>query len=352
MRSFNALVSSFLLFTLLLSLALTLLAGCEGALGGNIGRTRSTEVTSGDTTSPERERSSSNRRSRPDRPAPREQTAEADPTAAEPPVERDEAPTSDPLAEAPTTPPQTTSSGGGRGRRGGGKRGGGSAVVSVTHAGDAAAGTAGTLTGTVLFEGTVPKRSPLPLIATTQGCAEHSETPQTEDVIVTDGRVANVVVRVRKLPAGVSVPPPPTDPFILDQVGCMYVPHVSAVQAGRPVHARNSDALSHNVHVFATLNEAPNRTVAEGGAPVQLAFESTEAVKFKCDLHPWMSAHLYVVEHPWFAVTSEDGTWTIADLPPGEYELEAWHERLKNIKSKRFTIGPGGEVEVEFTYKQ
>jgi hypothetical protein len=171
-------------------------------------------------------------------------------------------------------------------------------------------------------------------------------------VIVTNGRLANVVVAIRKVPAGVEVPSPPTEPLLLDQVGCMYVPHVSAVQAGRPVLARNSDALSHNVHVYATVNPDSNDTVAAGGAPVKLDFQRAEAIKLVCDLHSWMSAHVYVVDHPWFAVTGEDGTWTIDDLPPGEYVLEAWHERLKKIKSGSFSVGPGGEVNVEFTYKQ
>lgn len=348
MRISNALVSSFLLFTLL-SLALTLFAGCEGALGGNIGRTRST-----DTASTDQSPNSGPRRARPERPVPKEHTQEAESPAVEAPVEGGDAALGEPVAETPKSPPKASSSG--RGRRGGGKRGGGKAVISVTSTGDAGADKAGTLTGTltgtVLFEGKVPNRSPLSLIATTQGCAEHSEIPYTEDVLVENGRLANVVVRIRKVPKGVNVPPAPTDPFILDQVGCMYVPHVSAVQSGRPVHARNSDALSHNVHVIATLNEDPNRTVAEGGAPVELEFHRSEAVKFVCDIHPWMSAHVYVVDHPWFAVTGEDGTWTIPDLPPGEYELEAWHERLKNIKTERFSVSSGGEVNIEFTYKQ
>lgn len=244
--------------------------------------------------------------------------------------------------------------GGGRrggGRSGGGRSGGGTAQVDLVSAGAGAPGTPGTLSGRVLFDGQPPPRRPITEIATTEDCPLHADTPLTEEVVVTDGRLQNAVVYIRRMPQGYTPPPPPSDPLVLDQRGCLYVPHVSAVQTGRRVAATNADDASHNVHVNASRNEAPNRTVGPGGDPVEVVFERAEKVKFTCDIHNWMSAYVAVIDHPFFAVSGADGTWRIAGVPPGEYELEAWHEKYGKVRSGRFDLGPGGEISVEFTYE-
>jgi plastocyanin len=227
----------------------------------------------------------------------------------------------------------------------------GGAKVEVVAAADTDS-EAGVIVGEVRFLGEAPRRLPINPIANTVGCAEHEDTPLIEHYVIQNGRVANVVVSVRRMPSSYVAPAPPTTPFVVDQKGCLYVPHVSAVQVGRKVQVDNSDPTSHNVHVLAQLNESSNRTIGAGGKPIDFDFPRAEVVRFICDIHPWMGAYLQVVEHPFFAVTGADGSFRIEGLPPGEYEFEAWHEKLGKRRTKKFTLGAGGEARVEFTFER
>jgi len=210
----------------------------------------------------------------------------------------------------------------------------------------------GVIVGAVRFEGQAPRRLPIAPIASSAGCAEHESPPLVESYIIQDGHVANVVVSVRRTPKGYAAPPPAQDPFVLDQRGCLYVPHVFALQTGRPMIVANSDQTSHNVHVVAKLNRAPNKTIGAGGSPLAFTFEKAELVRFICDIHPWMGAYLSVFKHPFFAVTGDDGTFRVEGLPPGEYVFEAWHEKLGKLRTKQFTLGAGDEARVGFTYER
>lgn len=210
----------------------------------------------------------------------------------------------------------------------------------------------GLIVGVVRFEGQAPRRLPITPIANTVGCADHENAPLIEDYVIQDGKLANVVVSVRRMPSGYVAPAPPQEPYVLDQHGCLYVPHVSAVQTGHRVSVDNSDATAHNVHVFAGLNEGSNRTIGAGGRPLEFDFQKAEVVRFACDIHPWMGAYILVLAHPFFAVTGEDGSFRLEGLPPGEYEFEAWHEKLGTLRTKSFTLGAGGEARVEFTYER
>ena len=331
---------------LLLFLSAPLLGSCEGALGGNIGKPRraaAAEEGGGESARTRRERA------RPERTADDEEAgapgngAPEDGATGEP-VAGGAAPQADAPAPAPT---RGGGSRGGRGGRGGG-RGGGTGTVEVTVAGSGA-GTA-TVRGTALFEGTPPPRRPIAEGSADAACHVHEVL--SEEVVVENGKLANLFVSVRRVPSGVAVPEPPADPYVIDQVGCAYVPHTGAVQLGRTVLAHNSDPTSHNVHTFTSRNVPENRTIAEGGAPLELAFPKADLVRFTCDIHPFMSAQLFVVEHPWFAVSAADGTFTIADLPAGTWELRAEHETLGKADSGEFTVAGGGEVEVTFSFSK
>ena len=108
------------------------------------------------------------------------------------------------------------------------------------------------------------------------------------------------------------------------------------MQAGQKMLVKNSDPTTHNVNVKAPRNNASgNVNMGQGQAPLEYLFARRELpVHLKCDIHPWMSAMVYVQEHPWFAVSDEDGTFRIPDVPPGEYVVEAVHEEFGKTRGK------------------
>lgn len=206
-----------------------------------------------------------------------------------------------------------------------------------------------TLTGKVIFEGPKPKRKVIRMM-TDPGCAaQHSKRVRSERVIVNkDGTLRNVVVYLK---SGFQGGPfeAPTEPVMLDQVGCIYKPHVFAVQVCQPVQIRNSDPTLHNVHGYTKENKPFNFAQPVQGMEKTLTFNKPEqALTIKCDVHPWMKTYGWVFDHPFFAVTDEDGAFTISGLPDGEYIIEAWHERY-GTQNQPVTIVARENKQIQFT---
>ena len=195
-----------------------------------------------------------------------------------------------------------------------------------------------TIRGVVLYEGEAPKMKYISM--TGSGCP--SDDVLSEVLVVKEGRVANVFVYIDKgVPDGEY--PVPEEPAILDQVGCMYRPHVVALRVGQELQVRNSDGMSHNVH-------SPTRNVTQPGGSKALLVEyerNTIGDRYVCDIHPWMSAFVCAVDHPYFALTGPDGSFELPALPPGRYRLKAWHEKCGPVRAE-FTVPPGGVAEVSF----
>src|SRR5262249_11769316 len=122
-------------------------------------------------------------------------------------------------------------------------------------------------------------------------------------------------------------PAPPPEPIVMDQRGCMYKPHVIGARAGQKVIFLNSDPVLHNVHGVMEQNPAFNDMMPTKDMRLEKVFDKTEVpVRAKCDVHPWMSAFIGVLPHPFFAVSSQTGEFTLVNVPEGDYEIEAWHE--------------------------
>ena len=188
---------------------------------------------------------------------------------------------------------------------------------------------AATISGTVTFEGTPPPNAAIRMNADPY-CLTANKTPQTQETfMVKDGKLGNVFVYVQD-GLGSRTFPTPTTPVVLDQQNCRYRPHVFGVMAGQPIEILNSDTTLHNIHATPATNPEFNTAQPIKGMKMTHTFPAKEdkvVVPFKCDVHSWMNAYAGVLDHPYFAVTGEDGTFTIEDLPPGTYTLAAWHER-------------------------
>jgi plastocyanin len=149
-----------------------------------------------------------------------------------------------------------------------------------------------------------------------------------EEVIVSpSGGIKNVLVRLTKGVTG-SYPSPST-PASIDQTECMFRPRVQGIMAGQPISVRNSDQTLHNVHTYKGASTIFNQAEIPGLPPMIKKFDGPSSiVKFKCDVHPWMTGYVAITDHPFFAVTGDDGSFTIPNVPAGTYTIEAWHERF------------------------
>ncbi|MBI3268123.1 MAG: carboxypeptidase regulatory-like domain-containing protein [Planctomycetes bacterium] len=209
-----------------------------------------------------------------------------------------------------------------------------------------------TIQGVVKFKGEAPKRRPVDMGSEPDCAALHAEPVLSESVIVNgNGTLRNTFVWVKSGLSGWTFTPPGT-PVVLDQKGCGYVPHVLGVQAGQALTIRNGDPLMHNIHSIAAQNPEFNFAQIKGAKEKTVTFAAPEvAIEVKCDVHGWMGAYVAVVEHPFFAVTGEDGAFRISGLPAGEYVVEAWHEKL-GTRTAKLTVTDGQTVEAAFEFEK
>jgi hypothetical protein len=208
--------------------------------------------------------------------------------------------------------------------------------------------------GQVRLEGTPPPPVTLRLDGD-PGCVKLlAGEPQMSETYVMgeDGALANVFVHVREGEALARYSfPVPDEPAVLDQVRCWYTPRVLGVRVGQPLEVRNSDALLHNVRASAAVNQGFNIGQPVAGMRNLHTFTTREVmVPFRCDVHGWMNAWVGVLEHPFFAVTSTDGAFSLDGLPPGTYTIDAWHEAL-GTSSRTVTLGEGDRQELTFTFQ-
>jgi hypothetical protein len=233
---------------------------------------------------------------------------------------------------------------------GGEKSGGGEGqtAAAAAPASVAALGT-GTISGVVAFAGAAPANPTIDMSEEPSCAGRYSGKPVDPVVVVTNGKLANVFVRVTAgLPAG-PYPQPTTKPEI-DQAGCLYHPRVLGVMAGQALEIVNSDSLLHNIKAVPTVNRGFNVSQPQAGMMRDHVFSDPEImVPLECNVHGWMKAYVGVVAHPYFATSAEDGTFTIGGLPPGTYTIEAWHETL-GAKTAQVTIGPDGTGSVTISY--
>jgi plastocyanin len=224
------------------------------------------------------------------------------------------------------------------------------AVIACGGGGEAPIADAGGIAGTVQFAGTDPELQVIQMSADPYCLSSHSGAVTAQRVVVNaNGTLAQIFVYVKEGLEGMSFPVP-SESALLDQQGCMYVPHVIGLQVGQTLTVRNSDDTLHNVNAQPANNPGFNIGQPLAGMTYEHTFENPEImIPVRCDVHPWMAAYIGVVPHPYFAVTDAEGGFSIDRLPPGDYVLEAWSEGL-GTETINVTVAPNETAEANFTF--
>jgi plastocyanin len=206
-----------------------------------------------------------------------------------------------------------------------------------------------TVTGKVLFTGNAPAKEQIKMDADAFCKAAHHEPVYTQEVVVNgNGTLQWVLVYVKDVTGSY---PAPTTAVTLDQKGCQYHPHIFGIQAGQPLKILNSDGTLHNIHALPKINAEFNIGQPFQNMTTEKKFDKPEVpLRFKCDVHKWMGAYCGVFNHPFFAVTSDQGTFEIKNLPPGNYVIEAWQEKY-GAQTQNVTVSGSETKNVDFTFK-
>ena len=204
------------------------------------------------------------------------------------------------------------------------------------------------LAGEVSFEGALPAPTPVDFGGDAYCTDQHPGGLSRQAVRTGEGGgLRDVIVYLRQAPTGTSGQ---RGEVILDQTKCEYAPRVLAVQTGQTLVIRNSDATLHNVHVRSQRNREFNIGQPIRGITSRRTFENAEVgIHVSCDVHGWMEGHMAVFDHPYFAVTSAEGSFSIDDVPAGEYVLEAWHPTL-GVQQQSITVPASGNAGVTFRF--
>jgi len=207
------------------------------------------------------------------------------------------------------------------------------------------------VTGVVKLDGPAPANKPISMAKEPECMKMHPDGVTNEEVVTgPDGTLANVIVYISE-GLGDRTFDPPSAPAVIEQKGCMYHPHVLAMQANQKIHIVNSDPTSHNIHPLPANNREWNKSQPPGQPPLEATFAREEiAIPVKCNEHPWMRGYIAVFKHPFFKVTSKDGRFELKNLPPGEYTVVAWHEKFGSLE-QRITVGPKEIKTVDFVFK-
>jgi plastocyanin len=224
------------------------------------------------------------------------------------------------------------------------------AVVPATPAFKVDPTTAGFITGTVKYSGPKPKAKVIDQSSDPACVAAHKGKIYDESLVTTKGGLGNAFVYISKGLEGKTFATPTTS-VTIDQAGCWFRPHVVGLQTGQTLDVVNSDPVTHNIHPMAHINREWNHSQGPGDPPMHRTFTKQEImIPVKCNIHGWMHAFIGVVDHPYFTVTKDDGTYTLPNLPPGTYTVTVWHETL-GTQETTVTIAASAKAEANLAFK-
>jgi hypothetical protein len=213
----------------------------------------------------------------------------------------------------------------------------------------------GSISGTVKLSGTAPHMKGIDMSKDPYCVSQHKDKPVTlENVVVgSGGGLQNVVLYISEgLSASAASAVSSAEPEF-DQKGCMYSPHVIAVNPDEKYKVVTSDQTTHNIHPLPAAgsgNIGWNKSQPPGAPPIETSWKSQEiAIPVKCNIHPWMHGWHVVVKGP-YAVTDDNGNFTIKNVPAGSYTVTAWQEEL-GTQTAKVTVAGGQTAKADFTFK-
>ena len=242
---------------------------------------------------------------------------------------------------------------------GGNKGGSDTSAATQSGAGGAAAAGGGgasgptgnsTISGTINFTGAAPANPKIDMSQESACAAKHPTPPEEPQYVVSGGKLGNVFVYVKSgLPAGATYTAPDAAVEI-DQDGCLYKPRVFGVMTNQKILIKNADPLLHNIKAVPKTNRGFNISQPSAGMQTTRTFSTPEVmVPLECNVHSWMHAFVGVRPDPFFATSGADGSFSIKNLPPGTYTIEAWHEKL-GTQTQTVTVGAGETKTADFTF--
>lgn len=223
-------------------------------------------------------------------------------------------------------------------------------VLMHSHTTAQAAGT-GKITGTVKLDGTAPHMKGIDMSKDPYCTKIHANDPAHLETVEVgkNGGLENVVLYISE---GFSGTQKASNVPVFDQKGCMYTPHVLAMNVGQDYKVTTSDQTTHNIHPEPNPmagNIPWNRSQPPGAAPIIQSWKAEEVIPVQCNIHPWMHGFFVVVKGP-YAVTDENGSYTIENLPAGNYTVTSWQESYGK-QTQKVTVAEGKPATADFTYK-
>jgi hypothetical protein len=213
----------------------------------------------------------------------------------------------------------------------------------------------GSITGSVMLSGTAPHMRGIDMSKDPYCVKQHENNPpKMENVVVgSNGGLQNVVLYISQGLTGNEASAVPLEEPVFDQKGCMYIPHVLAMDVDQKYKVITSDQTTHNIHPLPAPgagNIGWNKSQPPGAPPIETSWKVEEvAISVKCNIHPWMHGWFAVVKGP-YAVSGENGSYTIKNVPAGSYTVTAWQEDL-GTQTQKVTVAAGQAGKADFTFK-
>lgn len=222
-------------------------------------------------------------------------------------------------------------------------------MMDTTAQGQASGGGGGTIVGHVKLTATPPPNAMIRMGGDLKCVEINGGKRMPQEVVLrdADGGLRNAFVSVQ---GSFPKAPPATVAAVIDQRGCVYNPRVQGARVGQTLEVRNSDDTLHNIHSMSTKGNPFNTGQPKPGMVFKAALNNEEVMlHVRCDVHPWMTGYIGILPHPYYAVTAAEGAFTIANVPPGHYKVQAWHERYGPIVQE-VDVKAGATATLDFTY--